>query len=196
MSSTNTSTRGFAGAASRSLLILAALGLLLAEPPPAHAQDAETIVRSLMPREKPPRTRSILGPSRGISIEGGEENKPEPAPSIDLHVPFEYDQSAITMSDAQIVIDTLARALKDERLAKQRFQIIGHTDARGTDAYNDDLSTRRANAVMKRLTDIHGIAANRLQAAGKGRRELKDPSRPDHGINRRVQIKSIDDKTS
>jgi OmpA-OmpF porin, OOP family len=178
------------------LPVLAALALLGATTP-LHAQplDPETIIKALTPKPKAMPTRSILGPSRGIAIEGGE-TAPEPPPSIDLHVPFEYDQSAITMSDAQIVIDALAKALKDERLAKMRFQIVGHTDARGTDAHNDDLSARRANAVLKRLVDFHKVDPARLQASGRGRRELKDPSRPDDGINRRVQIRTIEGPTS
>jgi OmpA-OmpF porin, OOP family len=180
------------------LPLLAGLTLLV-QPliPAAQAQplDPESIVRALTPKPKPMPTRSILGPSRGIAIEGGEQAA-EALPSIDLHVPFEYDQSAITMSDAQIVIDSLAKALKDERLAKMRFQIVGHTDARGTDAHNDELSARRAQAVLKRLVDFHKVDAGRLQATGRGRRELKDPSRPDDGINRRVQIRTLDSPSS
>jgi outer membrane protein OmpA-like peptidoglycan-associated protein len=162
----------------------------------AQSIDAETIVRALTPPPKGPLTRSFgQKPSRGISIEGGDV-RDDPAPSIDLYVHFEFDQSALTMSDAQLAVDTLGRALKDPRLASMRFEIIGHTDARGTDEYNLGLSRRRAEAVRSRLVQFHGIDPARLFAEGRGRRELKDPSRPEDGINRRVQIRTVTDKTS
>jgi outer membrane protein OmpA-like peptidoglycan-associated protein len=179
-------------------LAMAAL-LLAGQAGSASAADVESIVKALTPRPKAPATRSFSGsgsgPGRGIAIEGGE-TQPEAAPSIDLHVPFEYDKSDLTMSDAQLVVDTLGKALKDPRLANLKFQIIGHTDARGGAAHNEDLSKRRAETVRARLTTFHGIEAARLQTSGRGSRELKDPAQPDHGINRRVQIKTMDEKTS
>ena len=159
----------------------------------ATAQDADTIVRQLMPKPKPPATRSFRpadSASRGIAIEGGED-KDEAAPSIDLYVHFEYDTPRLTMSDAILTIDTLGKALADPRLANMRFSIIGHTDARGGDAYNEKLSRDRAETVKQRLVQFSRIDAARLHTEGRGRRELKDPSRPDDGINRRVQIKTI-----
>ncbi len=174
---------------------LAALVLMAASCVTAHAADVESIVQALLPKPKAPLTRSFSGPARGIAIEGGE-TRPEAAPSIDLHVPFEYDKSDLTMSDAQLVVDTLGKALKDPRLANLKFQIIGHTDARGSAAHNDDLSRRRADTVRARLTSFHSMDAARLTVAGRGSRDLKDPTQPDHGINRRVQIRTVDDKSS
>lgn len=181
------------------LIVLAAAALFLAPlPGPARATDAETIVRALMPKPPGAVTRSFksgAGPSRGIEVEGGDE-KDQPAPRIDLYVHFEYDQSALTMSDARLTLDALGKALKDTRLASMKFEIIGHTDARGNDGYNLDLSRRRAEAVRQYLVQFHGVASERLKAEGKGRTQLKDPNRPDDGINRRVEIRTVLDKTS
>jgi outer membrane protein OmpA-like peptidoglycan-associated protein len=161
----------------------------------AQTQDAETIVKALLPKTRPapppqPLVRSFIQPSRGIAIDGPEA-RDDPAPSIDLTVNFEYDQSALTMSDAQIAVDTLGRALSDPRLATMRFMIIGHTDTKGGDAYNLALSQRRAEAVRSRLVQFHHVDASRLVAEGHGLRELKDPARPEDAVNRRVQIKTI-----
>jgi outer membrane protein OmpA-like peptidoglycan-associated protein len=173
----------------------AALGLSLAASVAlGQSIDAETIVRALTPKPKPPATRSFK-PARGIDIQGGDTTE-EQAASVDLEVNFEFDQSALTMSDAQLTVATLAKALQDPRLAKMSFQIIGHTDARGTDEYNLDLSRRRAEAVRARLIEHHGVDAAKLKAEGRGKRELKDPSRPEHEVNRRVQIRTVSDKTS
>jgi outer membrane protein OmpA-like peptidoglycan-associated protein len=100
------------------------------------------------------------------------------------------------MSDARLTLDALGKALKDTRLASMKFEIIGHTDARGNDGYNLDLSRRRAEAVRQYLVQFHGVASERLKAEGKGRTQLKDPNRPDDGINRRVEIRTVLDKTS
>lgn len=45
--------------------------------------------------------------------------------------------------------------------------VEGHTDNTGSDAYNQALSVRRANAVMKYLVDA-GVPASRLSAQGFG----------------------------
>lgn len=156
----------------------------------AFAQSTEQIIRALQPRTPPKPLVRSYGPNRGIAIEGPEPQE-QSAPSIDLMVNFEYDQSALTMSDAQIIVDTLGRALNDPRLSRSRFMIIGHTDARGGAEYNLALSQRRAEAVRQRLVQFHRVSPDRLTAEGHGMRELSDPSRPLDAVNRRVQIKTI-----
>jgi outer membrane protein OmpA-like peptidoglycan-associated protein len=54
-----------------------------------------------------------------------------------------------------------------EEHADLRIVVEGHTDSQGDDAHNQDLSERRARAVVQYLT-AQGIAASRLSAAGKG----------------------------
>ena len=160
---------------------------------PAVALEAEDMVRQLLPKPKPAVTRSFRpadGTTRGIAVEGGDQ-KDDAVPSIDLYIQFEYDTARLTMSDAILSIDTLGKALSDTRLAGLRFTIVGHTDARGGDAYNEKLSRDRAETVKQRLVQFHKIDAGRLVAEGRGRRELKDPARPEDAINRRVQIKTI-----
>ena len=183
--------------------MLFAMGLwaLLLPTTAAFAVDPDSIVRALMPKPKAqapqgPVTRSFgAGPSRGIEIEGGDQ-KPEAAPHIDLQVNFEYDQSALTMSDARLTLDALGKALKDPRLASMKFEIIGHTDARGEANYNMDLSRKRAEAVKQYLVQFHKIDAASLRAEGKGRTQLKDPAHPEDPINRRVEVRTVLDKTS
>jgi outer membrane protein OmpA-like peptidoglycan-associated protein len=67
------------------------------------------------------------------------------------------------------------------------FLIEGHTDAVGSDAYNLDLSKRRAVAVALYLVNQMGISPDRLAVAGKGKTEpLTDD--PYDAANRRVQF--------
>jgi len=169
-------------------------GLVLAAaaawPGSAVAVDAETIVKALTPKPAPPVTRSYRqGPTRGISVEGSPEPD-EPAPTINLHINFEFNSSTLT-NDGALTIKTLAEALNDKRLADMRFRIVGHTDARGTDEYNQALSQRRADTVKSRLMQYHQMNDGRLEVAGKGKRELLKPEEPEHELNRRVEIINI-----
>ena len=67
--------------------------------------------------------------------------------------------------------------------------VIGHTDAVGTDTFNDALARRRADAVRSALI-ARGIAAEHIVAVGRGKRELAVPTADGvaEARNRRVEI--------
>ena len=67
--------------------------------------------------------------------------------------------------------------------------IIGHTDTTGTRDYNDALSLARANLVRDKLI-ARGVAAGRIEVAGRGERELMivTPDETPEPRNRRVEI--------
>jgi len=109
-----------------------------------------------------------------------------PASAVDLSVPFGFDSAELT-AQGSAALGALATALKDPALAGARFRIAGHTDAQGSDAYNQALSERRAEAARRFLVD-QGVDAARLAAVGFGRRELYDPANPLAASNRRVQV--------
>ncbi len=108
-------------------------------------------------------------------------------PSINIKVYFEFD-SAIIRPEASTTLNDLGDALISDNLINFRFQIAGHTDAVGPDAYNQDLSERRANAVLDYLVTEFGIDATRLDTVGLGESQLLDPQDPEGDVNRRVQI--------
>ncbi|MEC9344569.1 MAG: OmpA family protein [Pseudomonadota bacterium] len=111
---------------------------------------------------------------------------------IDLEILFDYDSDRIDPGSLkQLVI--LGEALNDESLADARIVVAGHTDAAGSDAYNADLSLRRARAVYEFLVDYSGVDANRLVPEGYGESLLKFPDAPHSGQNRRVEIINLDD---
>lgn len=87
-------------------------------------------------------------------------------------------------------------ALLDALLATpeiRRVAIEGHTDDVGDDAFNLDLSRRRAESVMRWLVE-HGVEASRLEAAGFGETRPVRPGtrRRDREANRRVEFRVID----
>ncbi len=82
-----------------------------------------------------------------------------------------------------------------ERIVKKYpnevFLIEGHTDARGTDAYNIKLSKARAEAVKTALTEYYVISPKNLRTVGLGERFLKIPTADAEPENRRVSIARI-----
>jgi DNA-binding response OmpR family regulator len=100
---------------------------------------------------------------------------------------FDFDKATIR-PDAEAVLRQVARSL-DERFAGRRIRIDGHTDAQGSDAYNDGLSSRRAESV-KRWLAAHGIASGRISTRGYGEREPVAANATSAGRqkNRRVVI--------
>ena len=135
-----------------------------------------------------PTANEIIRSLAPIANSHSQGNKQLPA--IDLEVHFESGSAKLTNS-ARSLLANLGTALKDERLAASRFEVIGHTDAKGERAYNQMLSERRARAVVAYLvTELH-IEKNRLTAVGKGEDALKDPLNANSGANRRVQIVNL-----
>ena len=169
----------------RATISLLACVTVLSLSPEASAQspDVESIVQSLAPK---PVTRSL---SRGIVVEGVTPPA-DSLPQINMRIHFEYDSSTLS-NDGKISLDTLGSALKDRRLASMQFKIIGHTDARGGEAYNQDLSRRRAETVRAYLMQFHKIDGARLVAEGRGFAELADPTHPQDPANRRVQVVNV-----
>lgn len=73
---------------------------------------------------------------------------------------------------------------------------VGHTDSIGTDAYNQKLSIRRAEAVKAYLKG-KGIEENRIYTEGKGESQPKADNKTSDGRaqNRRVEIEVVGTRT-
>lgn len=88
----------------------------------------------------------------------GPDGCPVPL-TIDLRgVNFDFDKSNLR-PDAVAILQEAVTILSN--YPDMRVEVAGHTDAIGTDAYNQDLSQRRAKAVYDYLT-THGIDASRI----------------------------------
>ena len=114
-------------------------------------------------------------------------------PSIDLEVNFDYNSDNIGAKAAPQV-SALGQALSSSELKGGTFIVAGHTDAKGTDTYNQRLSERRAEAVKRFLADKYGIDASNLVTVGYGKTQLKNPAGPFASENRRVQVINASDK--
>ena len=109
--------------------------------------------------------------------------------ALSLPVRFAFDSAQIAVS-ARVQLDALAEGIK-LLPAERGVQIDGHTDAVGNDAYNNQLSQRRAIAVKQYLVQVHGIDAARLQTAGYGKSQPIDGTSAYAPENRRVQFRGI-----
>lgn len=114
---------------------------------------------------------------------------PAPAPPLVLTGDLLFDfNSASVRPEARSVLVASLPALR----ARPSTNIVGHTDSRGTDEYNQRLSERRAQAVVAVLLAEDGSLAGRLHASGRGESEPVDTNRTPAGRrrNRRVELDS------
>ncbi len=99
---------------------------------------------------------------------------------------FEIGGDRLTSDSAQRLREILAEVAKHPA---PEVLVIGHTDTLGTETLNDDISMQRARLVRERLIQ-EGIDARRIEAVGRGKRELLVSTRD--GVaeprNRRVEI--------
>jgi outer membrane protein OmpA-like peptidoglycan-associated protein len=103
---------------------------------------------------------------------------------------FESDSAALN-SVSRTALDRVARSLRDHEAV--RVEIGAHTDSSGADAYNMDLSVRRAEAVRTYLIG-QGVDPDRLVARGFGEtRPITDNATEDgRSRNRRVDLKVVE----
>jgi outer membrane protein OmpA-like peptidoglycan-associated protein len=116
-------------------------------------------------------------------------------PKIDLEINFDYNSANISAKSLPSV-QALGRALSNPDLKGSTFVVAGHTDAAGGDAYNQDLSERRADSIKRYLVDKFRIAGTDLVTVGYGKTKLKDPANPLADVNRRVQVANMDNKAT
>jgi OmpA-OmpF porin, OOP family len=165
------------------LLLAAGLALpALAVSLPASGQTAPSpnaIVKALSPPAGMSQT------TRGIRVVHGTAA----APSVNLNVDFATGSAELTPA-AMHTLDSLGQALKDPKLAHDRFRIEGHTDTVGSVAANKVLSEQRAKRVAAYLEDKFGIAGARLRPVGMGEQGLLVPTPPQtpEARNRRVLV--------
>ncbi len=111
----------------------------------------------------------------------------------DIH--FDFDKATLTKEAKKILDENAAKIKANSGIG---VQIEGHACAHGTDAHNDALSERRANAVKEYLVKS-GIDAKRLSTISYGEKRLAMPEVPTAGnknskeakANRRVHFEVI-----
>jgi outer membrane protein OmpA-like peptidoglycan-associated protein len=153
---------------------------------PAAAVAEGKFVQSL--RNRATRSLSVTEREEIASIAKGK-------PKIDLEITFDYNSADISVKSLPAV-QALGRALSNPDLKGSTFIVAGHTDAAGGDAYNQELSERRADSIKRYLVDKFGIAGTDLVTVGYGKTKLKDPANSLAEVNRRVQVVNMEDNAA
>lgn len=108
------------------------------------------------------------------------------AVTFDSGLLFDFNSAAVKPAARQN-LDNLARSL--DRYEGTQLLIAGHTDSVGTDAYNQQLSERRARAAADYLI-AQGVRASRLRTTGMGEGEpvAANDTEAGRAANRRVEV--------
>jgi outer membrane protein OmpA-like peptidoglycan-associated protein len=157
----------YAGAAAIGAGSLAALCALV-----GHAVFDKEAVATPAPPPPPPTPEPVPPPSSKRIILRG--------------VHFDFGKSDIR-PDSRPVLNEAAEILEEN--PDVRISVEGYTDAIGSDAYNEQLSLRRAEAVFRYLVN-HGISPERMDVTGYGKRHPVADNGTEAGRaqNRRVEL--------
>jgi outer membrane protein OmpA-like peptidoglycan-associated protein len=106
-------------------------------------------------------------------------------------VQFEFGKAVLRSASHDLLDQVAAVIITHPDLG--RVEVAGHTDSKGSDSYNLELSARRAEAVRDYLVKA-GVGENRLLAAGYGELRPIDTNRTEEGreLNRRVEFNLVD----
>ncbi|WP_211245289.1 OmpA family protein [Curvibacter gracilis] len=179
----NPPTRLRSGAMQAVLAVLALLANLDAEAQAAFesatalpSTDQMIEQLKLIPSTAQGRTRSL----RNLSVEVVAE------PALSLQIQFDFNSAQIR-PESQDALRNLAMALLSPELSNASFVIEGHSDGKGRETYNLQLSQARAEAVREFLVR-QTVQSVRLRAVGKGSSHPVNPADPMAAENRRVRI--------
>lgn len=112
--------------------------------------------------------------------------EPAEAVRVELDVKFDFDKAQVkpeSYGDIKNLADFMGQYPQTTTVVE------GHTDSVGSDAYNQKLSERRANAVRDVLVNQYGVGADRVNAVGYGESRPVADNATDSGraVNRRVE---------
>ena len=105
--------------------------------------------------------------------------------TFDSEVTFDFD-SALIKSDFQSSLNKVSDVIAKY---ESEAEVVGHTDSRGSESYNQQLSEKRAMAVKIYLLE-HGTEIRQLSSSGRGETQPRATNETEAGrqLNRRVEI--------
>ena len=157
---------------------------------PAHADSQQRTGQINLPDTLRNRAAGSLSPDERQRLTAAATGRPE----INVSVKFDYNSDRLG-SAAIPAVDEIGKALTNPKLSNSTFMVAGHTDGKGSDEYNQQLSERRAESVKAYLIAHYQIPASNLIAVGYGKSKLKNANDPFSPENRRVQIVNMSSET-
>ncbi len=155
--------------------------------------EDEKVEEEIVPAEYTTITKEVLVKKGGVTT--WEEINCELLEYNVLPINYELGSARLT-AQARRIIDERLLTLMQAKL-NVRMEISAHTDSRGSNASNMDLSERRAQSVVSYLQS-KGISASRLVAKGYGETRLKNRcadgvncTEAEHAANRRTEFRIL-----
>ena len=175
------------------LMSLTALFLIYANG--LFAQEAglaEQYKQALSPQsfqKSPPLTQKGLRGIKGTISESERNVEGTSKPSLTMHLEFRFNSDELTPQTVKY-LDALGTALQDPQLRGYIYKVEGHTDNVGTDAYNLELSRKRALSVTDYMVRTFGLERQQFDAQGFGKKTpiASNDTEEGRGQNRRVVI--------
>jgi outer membrane protein OmpA-like peptidoglycan-associated protein len=161
------------------VVLVAAAGFAFAEEP-----TREQIIESLRAKQLTRCPR--FDPKAGCGA-------PQPAGGIDVEIHFRPGSVGLGAA-AVSQLEKLGTVLRKPEQKGAALVVTGHTDARGSEEYNQHLSKRRAEAVKRFLVGTLKLPDDHVVAVGYGKTQAKNAADPFARENRRVQIVKADAK--
>jgi OmpA-OmpF porin, OOP family len=132
-----------------------------------------------------------------VSLDGSvstNESAHEVEVTLGADVLFDFDKASLKPAARSRIKEAVAQIRKSE---PSRVEVVGYTDSKGSNAYNQQLSERRAAAVASALRSGLGGSAPTLQASGRGEADPVAPNTKKDGSdnprgrakNRRVTVR-------
>jgi len=168
---------------------LSAPGGYTAPPPGVIAPASGDATQPVGEPIEPKVDQLFVAPSGNLSSAQRKEvaSIAQARPTIDLTIYFDFNSAEVGARAVPTLVE-LGKALTSDALKETRFLLAGHTDAKGSNAYNLRLSQRRADAIRSFLATRFGVDERRLLSVGYGEEQLKDTGNPFADENRRVQV--------
>lgn len=130
-------------------------------------------------------------PNTPEGVEVDYKGCPKPLVFNGNYLAFAFDSAELPVGADESLANALAYM---ERYPDGQYEIAGHTDSIGSDAYNQDLSERRAQVVATYLIDNKGVSAEQITVVGYGETSPVASNETESGRarNRRVQVRLLD----
>ena len=172
-------------------MAVAAVLMAAALPATAVAQEVD-IEDQVLDLVLPVEDLTLQTSSLDDSVETQESNR-EVKVTLAADVLFRFNRASLTPRARSRIAEAVGKIQQGK---PGTVRIVGHTDSKGSDAYNDRLSLRRAKAVARALRAALRADAPTLQTEGRGEREPVAPNTRSDGSdnprgrarNRRVTV--------
>ena len=157
-----------------------------------HEEDVYEQVRASLDLEASGAVADARQIAGALRVARGFPPTSASAASVSVWVDFGFDSADLTRRGER-QLSEMAIAMRGAEFGGNGFRLVGHTDARGSERYNQELSERRARRVADRLARVHGFDRARLEAEGRGETEprAKGGTEADHARNRRVELRLL-----